>query len=179
MNIKDFYYGYTVLKKNKAFEEDIIKEDIYKLEQDPKVKEYNDRKKDLANLEYRYSKSEYLKDVKEACEHPMYVYEEDLVSLNTTVPCARCIVCGKLFYDLDDVDLVNLYTDRKLIAKTEDLDEYGYDLTYTDYNLSLNELRKIYYKLSILSEDNKKFNAEDYLFNHLTCLNPNIRRRSK
>ena len=88
-------------------------------------------------------------------------------------------MCGKFFYDVEDVDLVHLYTNKRLLAEKEPINDDDYDLTYTDYGLSLNELRKIYYKLVVLSEDNTKFNAEDYLFDHLTGNNPHIRRREK
>ena len=183
MTIKDYFNGLNALNHAKAKEEKIITEDIKELEKNPVVQAYKERQKELSSLNYRYSKNALLRDIADnhECDHPMYVYEIDLLTLNDAVSCARCIVCGEYFYDIEDVDMVDLFESKRILAKEVSYgnDDSLYDLTYTDYDVSLNDLRRIYYKLSVLSEDNTKFNAEDYLFDHLTGNNPNIRRRKK
>ena len=183
MNIKDYFDGLNALNHAKAKEEKLIKESIKQLEENPVVQVYNERLKELSSLDYRYGKDAFLKNLtsENECNHPMYVFEYDLLTLNDAISCARCIICGKYFYDIEDADLMDLYESKRLLAKEVSYgnDDSFYDLTYTDYDVSLDDLRRIYYKLSVLSENNTKFNAEDYLFDHLTGNNPNIRRRRK
>ena len=181
MDIKEYYLGLQTLKANKKKESNRIKTEIEMLETNPIVKYYNEKQRELTNLNYEYSENNYLNNIKSECTHPMYVFEYDLSSSDSVVPCARCLICGGLFYDIKDIELLELYNEKKLLAKKISFNNYNnsYDFGYINYKLSLNDLRKIYYKLSILSEDNTKFNTEEVLFNHLTGNNPNVRRRKK
>ena len=179
MNIKGYYDGLQDLYKSKSLEEKKINKKITELERDPVVQEYNELNKELGDLQYKYSKHEYLKEALPECEHPLYIYDYDLISLNCIVNCARCVICGKIFYDIDDIDLVKLYNNKRLIAKSVPLREDFYDFGTVDYELSLNELRKIYYQLYQMSNNGNDYNVEDYLFDHLTGNNKDIRRREK
>ena len=149
MNIKDYYDGLETIYHNKALEKENIESKIAALEKEPIIEEYKNLQRDLDYLQYKYNKREFLNNLKleNECDHPLYMFEYDLASLSCVIPCARCVICGQYFFDIDDLDLTKLYDNKRLIAKMVPLREDFYSFGYTDYHISIEKLRKIYYKL--------------------------------
>ena len=168
MGIEEFFKKLSQDKKEKSERKKLLENEISELELNPLIKEYNTKKDELSLMEGNNNLYISYNEIVQEDNHPLFVFQYDLCSLRHVIPCARCLVCDKVYYE-DEVDFDELYKNKRLIAKKT---ESGYG--YIDYKLTNIELKRLYIHLLSLSENNTKFNAEDYLFDHLTNNNPNV-----